>query len=161
VNTTRIEQRDGLWSLYTKDLPQSTLRTALLPAPEHVVVEAFRPIPSIVWTDLTVQLQPSLPPEVLSIRDLRLDLRMSKDEFIHLASLWRVGGVQAWFLGRRCPDTLRILELPDSKRFQILAPLGFALEFTWPLPAVSDWACFVSADNKLIQGIATALSAAP
>ncbi len=156
---TRIEERNGMWTLYTNELNEGAFRAACSLASEHVVVEAFRPIPSVMWTDLTIQLQPSLPAEVLSVREVRLDLRLSRDDFVRLFSVWRVGGVQAWFLARRCPDTLRILELADPKRLQILAALGFTLEFNWPLPAIGDWASFGSMNGDLIRSIAATLNA--
>ncbi len=67
-------------------------------------------------------------------------------------------GLQAWFLSRPCPDTLRILDLPEDRRYRILASLGFTLEFIWPLPAVSDWASFTSSQEHVIRRLELAFA---
>jgi hypothetical protein len=94
----------------------------------------------------------------MSVRDLRLDLRLIKEEFLRLASLWRIGGVNAWFMARPCPDTLRVLDLPSERRHQILAPMGLSLEFVWPLPAVGDWARFVTPRREIVDRLEAAFA---
>lgn len=155
---TRRSQRDSLWVLYVKELYDDALGYGFESVSDHVVVEAFRPIPSRVWTDLQLQLIPALSVRVMSVRGMQVDLRMTKEEFLGLMPLWRTGGVHAWFFARPCPDTLRVLDLPEEKRQQILAPLGFTLDFSWPLPAISDWACLVSPRLEIIERLELAFA---
>lgn len=158
VANTKRTRRGSLWVLHVENLYEDAFGQGFEAVSNHVVIEAFRPIVSTIWTGIEMQLLPSLPVKLASVRGMKVDLQMTKEEFLGLVPLWRVGGLHAWFLGRPCPDTLRVLDLPEERRPQILAPLGFTLEFSWPLPALSDWACLASPFEHIIDALELAFA---
>ncbi len=90
MSNTNLTQQGDLWILRVKTLYEDALPDAFELVSQHVVVESFRPEPTRAWSTLEVQLRADMRPLPLSVREMRLDLRMQKGEFLDLMPTWRV-----------------------------------------------------------------------
>jgi hypothetical protein len=151
INFKRITLQNLYYGIEILNCPIEVILFAADAGADNVSVENFR---NHRWPE-SVQLNiisgnKNIEPH---LKNLQVDILITKSDFIALAEIWNRQGVYAVFHNSENLK-FRATDLPDSARYNALNNFGWNLEIAVPDGSSGEWTRIVSTEQNLIDRIA-------